>query len=99
MKKLMALGAMLALMLVAASPAFASHAVGGDVDLTFVDCSQVQAAAATQVNEGDATAGRLGSAAAIEQSLTIEQSQVNACHGGVAAGGTLFFPFFPFFVF
>ena len=73
-------------MLVAAAPAFANHAVGGDVDLTFVDTSQTQAAAAAQVNEGNATAGNLGSAAAIDQSLTIEQSQVNACWGGVAAG-------------
>ena len=90
MKKLVAIGAMLMLMLVAAAPAFANHAVGGDVDIEFLDASQTQAAAAAQVNEGDATAGNLGSAAAIEQSLTIDQSQVNAGDGGVAAGGTLF---------
>lgn len=87
MKRLVALAAMTAMMLAFASPAVADTAVGGDVSLTFVDCSQVQAAAATQTNEGDATAGNLGSAAAIDQSLTIEQSQVNACWGGVAAGG------------
>ena len=89
MKKLVAIGAMLALVLVAAAPAFANHAVGGDVDLTFVDASQTQAAAATQTNEGDATAGNLGSAAAISQDLSIEQSQVNAGWGGVAAGGDI----------
>jgi hypothetical protein len=88
MKKLVAIGAMLALMMMAAVPAFANHngAVAGDVDLRFVDASQTQAAAATQTNEGDATAGDVGSAAAIDQSLTIEQSQVNAGWGGVAAG-------------
>ena len=89
MKKLMVLGAMLALMLVAAAPAFANHAVGGDVTIDVVDASQTQAAAATQTNEGDATAGNLGSAAAIDQSLTIDQSQVNAGWGGVAAGGDI----------
>lgn len=90
MKKLVGLVAMLALMLVAAAPAFANHAVGGDVDLTFVDASQTQAAAATQTNEGDAEAGNLGSAAAIDQTLTIEQSQVNAGWRGVAAGDDIF---------
>ena len=88
MRKLMVLAALLALMLVAAAPAFA-QAVGGDVDISYVDCSQVQAAAAAQGQYGDATAGDLGSAAAISQSLTIEQSQVNACDGGVAAGGDI----------
>ena len=91
MRKLIAVGAMLALMLVAAAPAFANHAVGGDVDIDVVDASQTQAAAATQTNEGDADAGNLGSAAAISQDLTIEQSQVNAGFGGVAAGGDLDF--------
>lgn len=86
MKKLMALGAMLAMILVAASPALADSAVGGDVTLRFIDASQTQTAAATQTNEGNATAGNLGSAAAIDQTLTIEQSQVNAGWSGVAAG-------------
>ena len=85
MKKLMVTGAMLALMLVATAPAFA-NAVGGDVDLDFVDASQTQAAAAAQTQEGDADAGNLGSAAAIDQSLTVDQSQVNAGWNGVAAG-------------
>jgi hypothetical protein len=92
MKKLMVTGSMLALMLVAAAPAFAdTTAQGGDVDLRFVDASQTQAAAAFQTNRGDVDAGNLGSAAAIDQSLTIDQSQVNAGFGGVAASGDLDF--------
>jgi hypothetical protein len=94
MKKLMVLGAMLALMLVAAAPAFANHAVGGDVDIDFLDASQTQAAAAAQTQEGDADAGNLGSAAAIDQSLTIDQSQVNAGWGGVAAGDDIWWWWF-----
>lgn len=86
MRKLVAIGAMLALMLVAASPAFAATAKGGDVTLRFVDASQRQVAVATQTNEGDAKAGRFGSAAAISQDLSIEQTQVNAGWRGVAAG-------------
>ncbi len=52
--------------------------LGGDVDLSFVDASQTRAAAAFQTNQGDADAGNLGGAAAIDQSLHIDQSQVNA---------------------
>ena len=91
MKKLVATGAMLAIMVAGASPALADHwgAVGGDVNVDFVDASQTQAAAAFQTNEGDVDAGNLGSAAAIDQSLTIDQSQVNAGWNGVAAGGDL----------
>jgi hypothetical protein len=81
----MLLAAMLAMVLAAAAPAFA-QAIGGDVDVQYVDCSQVQAAAAAQGQYGDATAGDLGSAAAIAQELGISQEQVNACLGGVAAG-------------
>lgn len=77
-----------ALILVLTAPAFAD-AVAGDVTIDFVDASQTQAAAAAQVNEGDATAGNLGSAAAIDQSLTIDQSQVNAGWEGVAAGNDI----------
>jgi len=86
MKKLMVTGAMLAIMVMGAVPAFAADAVGGDVDIDFLDASQTQAAAAAQTQRGDADAGNLGSAAAIDQSLTIDQSQVNAGDGGVAAG-------------
>jgi hypothetical protein len=84
----MLLAAMLAMVLAAAAPAFA-QAVGGDVDVQYVDCSQVQAAAAAQGQYGDATAGDLGSAAAISQELGISQEQVNACLEGVAAGGDI----------
>ena len=90
MKKLVATGAIAAMMVMGAAPAAFADAVGGDVDLEFLDASQTQAAAAAQTQEGDADAGNLGSAAAIDQSLTIDQSQVNAGDGGVAAGGTLF---------
>jgi hypothetical protein len=92
MRKLLAMGTMLVLILAAAAPAFADTAVGGDVDLQFVDASQTQAAAALQTNTGDATstasstAGDFASAAdadatsSIDQSLTIDQSQWN---GGI----------------
>lgn len=90
MKRLAVLALVLALMLATAAPASAAVARGGDVNLLFVDCSQVQVAAATQINRGDAEAGNISSAAAISQELTIDQSQVNACVGGVAAGGDVF---------
>jgi hypothetical protein len=98
MRKLIAIAMTLAMMVALAAPAFANTAVAGDVDLRFVDASQTQAAAAVQINRGDAEAGRLGSAAAIDQTLTIEQSQVNAGLGGVAAGEDVFFDGFPFVV-
>jgi hypothetical protein len=88
MRKLLATGTMLVLMIAAASPAFA-NAVGGDVTFRFWDASQTQAAAALQTQHGDATAtadstaGRFASAAdadataSIDQSLTIDQWQWN----------------------
>jgi hypothetical protein len=88
MRKLLATGTMLVLMIAAASPAFA-NAVGGDVTFRFWDASQTQAAAALQTQHGDATAtadstaGRFASAAdatadaSIDQSLTIDQWQRN----------------------
>jgi hypothetical protein len=88
MRKLVAIGTMLVLMIAAASPAFA-NAVGGDFTLRVVDASQTQAAAATQSQFGDATAtadstaGDFASAAdasadaSIDQSLTIDQWQWN----------------------
>jgi hypothetical protein len=92
MKKLMILVTIFALMLATAVPALA-YAVGGGLDATYVDASQTQAATALQVNEGDAEAeaGGLGSAAdtSIDQSLSVEQSQVNGGLGGVAAGGDI----------
>ncbi|HEX2742580.1 MAG TPA: LPXTG cell wall anchor domain-containing protein [Rubrobacter sp.] len=94
MRKAMLLAAMLAMVLAAAAPAFA-QAVGGNVDIQYVDCSQVQAAAAAQGQYGDATADADASAgdfasaadadaaAAIAQELGITQEQVNACLGGI----------------
>ena len=88
MRKLLATGTMLVLMIAAASPAFAD-AVGGDFTLKVWDASQTQAAAATQAQHGDAsataesTAGRFASAAdadaaaSIDQSLNIDQWQWN----------------------
>src|SRR5215213_10539976 len=90
----MLLAAMVAMVLAAGAPAFA-QAVGGDVSVQYVDCSQVQAAAAAQGQYGDANAdadsnaGDLASAAdadavaSIAQSLGITQAQVNACLGGI----------------
>jgi hypothetical protein len=80
MKKLMSMTAMLALMLVAAAPAFAqSTAIGGDVD--FVDSDQAQIALTQQVNfDNDQDL------AGVAQSLDVEQDQVLAAEGSVAAG-------------
>jgi hypothetical protein len=86
MRKTMLLGAMMAMVLAAAVPAFA-QAIGGDVSVQYVDCSQVQEAAAVQGQYGDAVAGAsgIGSAAAAEisQELEITQEQVNACLGEI----------------
>ena len=80
MKKLIATGTMLAVMVAGAAPAFAD-ATAGDVNLRFVDASQTQAAAALQINRGDTTATSRGVASAadasIDQSLSIDQRQVN----------------------
>jgi hypothetical protein len=96
MRKVMLLAAMLAMVLAAGAPAFA-QAVGGDVSVQYVDCSQVQAAAAAQGQYGDASAdadasaGDVGSAAnaeavaSIAQELGITQAQVNACLGGITS--------------
>ena len=98
----MLLAAMLAMVLAAAAPAFA-QAVAGDVSVQYVDCSQVQAAAAAQGQYGDASADADASAgdfasaanaeavAEIAQELGITQAQVNACLGGIdndVNGGT-----------
>ncbi len=93
MKKLVATGTIAALMLAAASPAFAQDAfVGNDGvatggDVQFVDASQVQAAGAFQVNEGDVFAGASDEStadASIDQSLFIGQFQLNAGLGEVS---------------
>lgn len=90
MRKLIALGTMVVLMLAVTSPAFAravadDGAIADDSDVRtlhvdYVDASQVQAAAAWQSNTGDATATAHDDGvadASIDQSLTIDQSQVN----------------------
>ena len=89
LRKVMLLAAMLAMVLAAAAPAFA-QAVAGDVNVQYVDCSQVQAAAAAQGQYGDANADASGvstaAAAEIAQELGITQAQVNACLGGIEVG-------------
>lgn len=84
MKKLMTMTAMLALMLVAAAPAFAqSTAIGGDVD--FVDSDQAQFALTQQVNfDNDQDL------AGVAQRLEVEQDQSLAAEDSVAAGGSFF---------
>lgn len=75
-----------------ATPAFAqatakaggAQATAGDVNLQIVDCSQVQAAVASQYNSGDAGAvavqyGNGDVTAGIAQALGISQAQVNGC--------------------
>jgi hypothetical protein len=71
----------LALMLVIAVPAFAqATAVGGSVQ--YVDCDQAQVAVTQQVN-----AANNQDFAGVAQDLSVEQNQVLACSGSVAAGG------------
>jgi hypothetical protein len=90
MKRLIVVAAMLALMLVAAVPAFAGNgARGGDVHIRVTDCSQAQGASSRQTQRGDARAHRGGSAAEVKQKGKIHQKQVNACRHGKAAGGDI----------
>ena len=66
---------MLAIVLIAAVPAFA-QATAGNISAQYINCAQVQSA----------TAGQYGTAASgtVAQQLGISQTQVNACLGGVA---------------
>ncbi len=81
MKKMMVMASMLALMLVAAAPAFAqSTAIGGDVD--FVDSDQAQISLTQQVN-----AANDQDLAGIAQSTEVSQNQVLAAEDSVAGGG------------
>ena len=77
----MLLAAVMAMVLAAAAPAFAqATAVGGSVQ--YVDCDQIQAAATGQYNvENDQEA-----LAALAQELGVDQNQVLACFGSIAAG-------------
>jgi hypothetical protein len=80
------MAAMVALMLAMAVPAFAASAVGGDVE--FVDCDQVQVAVTQQVN-----AFNDQDLAGVAQSLSVDQNQVSACSGSIAAGDDVFLGF------
>jgi alanyl-tRNA synthetase len=68
------------MVLAAAAPAFAqATAVGGSVQ--YVDCDQIQAAATTQYNTNNDQ-----DLAGIAQELGVDQNQVLACLGSLAAG-------------
>ena len=74
MKKLVATGTVLAMMLAASSPAFADVTFGDEID--FVDASQTQVAVG--VNTGDANAGADDHSAAFASSgVFISQFQLN----------------------
>src|SRR5215212_8583904 len=80
MKKVMLLAAVMAMVLAAAAPAFAqANAVGGNVQ--YVDCDQIQAAATGQYNKDNQQTN-----AGIAQELGVDQNQVSACLGSIAAG-------------
>ena len=81
MRKVMLLAAVMAMVLAAAAPAFAqATAVGGSVQ--YVDCDQIQAAATGQYN----VANDQDAVAAIAQDLGVDENQVLACYGSIAAG-------------
>ncbi len=93
MRKVMLLAAMLAMVLAAAAPAFAqadggdavaddeSTAIGGNTNVQYVDCSQVQAALQGQYGDANAIGEEAVATVASEQGIT--QNQVNACLGEV----------------
>ena len=80
MRRALLLAAVVAMVLAAAAPAFAqATAVGGSVQ--YVDCDQIQAAATGQYNlDNDQDL------AGIAQELGVDQNQVSACLGSIAAG-------------
>ena len=91
MRKLVAMGMMLALMLAAASPPLAQDAIADDgsvaatsLTVEVFDASQFQSADALQTNTGDATATADDDStadASIDQSLQIDQFQLNGGFG------------------
>jgi hypothetical protein len=81
MKKLMVMAAMLAMMLVAAAPAFAQTATAGNVDV--VDSDQIQVAF-NQRQSADAD-----DFSAVAQEMSVDQNQVLAGSGSIAAGGSI----------
>src|SRR5215218_6581936 len=81
MRKVMLMAAVMAMVLAAAAPAFAqANAVGGSVQ--YVDCDQIQAAATGQYN----VENNQEDLAALAQQLGVDQNQVLACLGSIAAG-------------
>jgi LPXTG-motif cell wall-anchored protein len=80
MRKIVLLAAVAAMVLAVAAPAFAqASAVGGSVQ--YVDCDQIQAAATGQYNVANDQ-----DLAAIAQNLGVDENQVLACYGSIAAG-------------
>src|SRR5215207_10579804 len=80
LRKVMLLAAVMAMVLAAAAPAFAqASAVGGSVQ--YVDCDQIQAAVTGQYNTDNQQ-----DLAGVAQELGVEQNQVLACVGSIAAG-------------
>jgi hypothetical protein len=76
----MLLAAVMAMVLAAAAPVFAqANAVGGSVQ--YVDCDEIQAAATGQYNVANDQ-----DLAGIAQDLGVDQNQVLACLGSIAAG-------------
>ena len=87
MTKFVAVAIILALMLAVSVPAFAqATAVGGSVQ--YVDCDQAQVAVTQQVN-----AFNDQDLAGVAQSLSVDQNQVSACSGSIAAGSGVFLGF------
>ena len=86
MRKIVLLAAVMAMVLAAAAPAFAqATAVGG---VQYVDCDQAQVAVTQQVN-----AFNDQDLAGVAQSLSVDQNQVSACSGSIAAGSGVFLGF------
>jgi len=92
----MMLAAMLAMVLVAAAPALGqATAIDDTQDTSYEDsfntiCPQVVAAFGAQTNYGDANAAAADeseAAAVVAQEFGLSVEQVNACLGGLAAGG------------
>ncbi len=79
-RKILLLAALL-VMVLAAAPAFAQTALGGDAAVLQYSCNQAQVAASTQFQSGDGT----GAVAGAAQSLEVNQNQVAACFGTAAA--------------
>jgi hypothetical protein len=83
--------AALLVMVLAAAPAFAQTAFGGDAAVLQYSCDQAQVAVSTQFQSGDGT----GAVAGAAQSAHVDQQQVLACFGTAAAAqeSTLIFGF------